>query len=226
MRATRVLLVGGLLYPLFYLVINDVVAAGRYPGYSRLAQAISELSATAAPTRGVLTAAIPIAMVLLMAFGAGVWRAAHGAPSLRAAGVLLVAHAATFPLWALSPMSSRAEMLGPIRPNDIGHLVLTALTLMFILLEAGYAASALGGWFRQYTRVTVIAVIGLGGLTALQSAQLPHGPTPWLGLVERASVGAWLLWLAVLAVVLWRQETRGPVRASPSADGPRRAAIA
>jgi hypothetical protein len=59
MRATRVLLVGGLLYPLFYVVINDVVAAGRYPGYSRLSQAISELSATGAPTTRLLTATIP-----------------------------------------------------------------------------------------------------------------------------------------------------------------------
>jgi hypothetical protein len=205
---TRVLLVLGLLYPLFYVVINDVVAAARYRDYSRLSQAISELSGTSAPTRHLLTATIPAAMGLLICFGVGVWRSAHGGASLRAAGGLLVAHATTFPLWALSPMTSREEMLGPIAPNDVGHLLLTALTLMFILLQTGFAATALGGRFRMYSRVTAIAVVVMGGLTALQSVQLPRGPTPWLGLFERASVGAWLLWLAVLALVLLRKEGR------------------
>ena len=205
---TRVLLVLGVLYALFYVVINDMVAAARYTDYSRLSQAISELSATGAPTRHLLTATIPVAMGLLMSFGVGVWRSAHGMSSLRAAGGLLVAHAATFPLWALSPMTSREEMLGPIAPNDVGHLLLTALTLAFILLETGFAASALGGRFRRYSQVTAIAVVVMGGLTALQSVRLPRGPTPWLGLFERASVGAWLLWLAVLALVLLRKEGR------------------
>jgi hypothetical protein len=203
---TKVLLAGGVLYALFYVVINDVVAASRYAGYSRLSQAISELSATGAPTRGLLTATIPLAVVLLMAFGAGVWRAARGRSSLRATGGLLMAHAATFPLWTLSPMTSRHEMIGPMSPNDVGHLLLTALTLIFILLQLGFAASGLGGRFRRYSQVTAITVLVMGGLTALSSAELPRGPTPWLGLVERASVGAWLLWLAVLALVLMRRE--------------------
>jgi hypothetical protein len=165
-------------------------------------------------------------MALLMGFGAGVWRAAHGRPSLRATGGLLAAHASTFPLWVLSPMTSREEMLGPIAPNDLGHLMLTALTLIFILLETGFAGKALGRRFRIYSGVTVVAVLGLGGLTALFSSRLPHGPTPWLGLVERGSVGAWLLWLAVLAVVLLRQEGRRPARTAPARDRPRGAATA
>lgn len=205
---TRVLLACGVLYALFYVVINDVVAASRYAGYSRLSQAISELSATSAPTRALLSATIPAAMALLMAFGAGVWRAARGRSSLRATGGLLMAHAASFPLWMLSPMTSRHEMIGPMSPSDVGHLLLTAMTLIFILLELGFAASGIGGRFGRYSQVTAVTVLVMGGLTALQSAELPRGPTPWLGLVERASVGAWLLWLAVLALVLMREEGR------------------
>ena len=32
----------------------------------------------------------------------------------------------------------------------------------------------------------------------------PYAPTPVLGIGERISIGAFLLWVAVLAVVLWR----------------------
>jgi hypothetical protein len=32
----------------------------------------------------------------------------------------------------------------------------------------------------------------------------PYAPTPVLDIAERISIGAFLLWIAVLAVVLWR----------------------
>jgi len=92
-RATllRVLLACGVLYPLVYAVANAVVAATRYEGYSRTSQAVSELSASGAPTRPFLTVMLPIFSVLMIAFGIGVWRSAHGKRALRVTGGLLVA---------------------------------------------------------------------------------------------------------------------------------------
>src|SRR5690349_19702199 len=45
----RILLVCGILAPVLYVVANDVVAAGLFPGYDRIARPVSELSATYAP---------------------------------------------------------------------------------------------------------------------------------------------------------------------------------
>ena len=44
-------------------------------------------------------------------------------------------------------------------------------------------------------------------------------PTPWLGLTERIDVGAFLLWVVVLAISLWRPGETTDVRAM-KAPGP------
>jgi hypothetical protein len=48
------------------------------------------------------------------------------------------------------------------------------------------------------------------GLLSGQVDKLAAGaPTPWMGLLERIGIGAWLLWMASVAMVLWRT-TRSP----------------
>jgi hypothetical protein len=57
-----------------------------------------------------------------------------------------------------------------------------------------------------------VAVVVFGALTAVQASTLPTGgPTPGLGLLERLSIGPWLLWMAVLAVMLIRARSAEPV---------------
>ena len=63
----RVLLACGIAYPLLYVVENDVIAATRYEGYSRMSQAISELSAKDAPTRKILAETLPFCAALMAA---------------------------------------------------------------------------------------------------------------------------------------------------------------
>lgn len=41
------------------------------------------------------------------------------------------------------------------------------------------------------------------------------GPNLVLGISERISIGAFLLWVAVLAVVLWKRPAGGPENAGP-----------
>jgi len=53
--------------------------------------------------------------------------------------------------------------------------------------------------------VTAAAALAFGALVGAQSPNLQDGkPTAWMGLFERVCVGAWLLWLVVLAVTLMR----------------------
>ena len=89
-EAQKVLLACGVVYGLVYLVTNDVVAAMVYQGYSRMDQAISELSATSAPTRAFLVVMLPVGTALLVAFGIGVWITANGNRALRVTGGLLI----------------------------------------------------------------------------------------------------------------------------------------
>ena len=107
----KALLACGVLYPLAYLVANDVMAATTYDGYSRVDQAISELSGTRAPSRGLLTAMLPVFTVLTVGFGIGVWRAAERSRPLRAAGGLLIAQGLMFPVWRKLPLSGSRTCL-------------------------------------------------------------------------------------------------------------------
>jgi hypothetical protein len=211
---SRVLLTCGVLYSLLYVIVNDVVAATLYRGYSRISQAISELSATGAPTRPLLTATLPISTILMIAFGIGVWRSARGRRALRATGVVLGTFSVTGILWLPFPMTSRDEMVkGTMAVNDVGHIVLTAVTVLFILAQIVFGAAAFGKRFRAYSLVTAATVLVFGALTGVQSSHLP-GPTPWMGLLERISIGAWLLWMVVLAVTLLRAQRPAPAHHS------------
>lgn len=203
----RALLACGVGYSLLYVIENDLVAATRYEGYSRRSQAISELSARGAATRRLLTATSPLPGALMTAFGIGVSKSASGRRPLRLTGGLLVAGGPLSLAWAPFPMSSRADIqAGAGGGNDVGHLVLSGVSSVLILSQMGSAALAFGKPFRVYSLASAAAVVVfMGLLTGRQAAKLARGePTAWMGLYERIGMGAWLLWLAVLAVILLR----------------------
>ena len=153
-RTTRIsgrqaLLACGIVYAVLYVIVNDVIAATLYDGYSRMSQAVSELSATGAPTLGFLTAVGPLFSLLLIGFGLGIWRSAHGKRSLRIAGVLVVAHGATSFLWLLGPMSQREVIAaGGATSADTLHLVLSAATGLFVAAYVATTAVGFGWVFR------------------------------------------------------------------------------
>ncbi len=102
-RAIIGLLGCGIAYPVTYVVANDVIAAARYPGYSRTDQAVSELSAAGAPTRRFLVRMLPVFTGLTVAYGIGVWKAAGRRRALRATSLVLLASGATGIAWLPFP---------------------------------------------------------------------------------------------------------------------------
>jgi hypothetical protein len=170
----------------------------------------SELSATSAPTRVFLLSMLPVGSLLLIAFGIGVWITADGYRTLRMVGGFLVAFGITGVAWLPFPMTSREDMeQGVLSPNDLGHLILSALTVRLIVVILGFGAATIHNLtFRVYSVVTVSAVLGFGAVVAMQAPKVGKGlPTPWMGLFERINVHGFMLWLAVFAVVLLRAQS-------------------
>lgn len=222
-KVRQALLVCGMLYAVLYPVVNDAIAATFYGGYSRMSQAVSELSATGAPSRPFLTAVGPIFSLLQIGFGLGMWQSAHGKRAIRIAGAVLVGHGVMSLLWIFAPMSSREVIAaGAATSADSMHLVLAAGTGLFVAAYVAAFAIAFGWLFRVYSVLTLATALVFGRL----SAQVDHleaaEPTPYMGLLERIGMGAWLLWLAVAAVVLLRRNAHHmAVAASPGvADSP------
>jgi Protein of unknown function (DUF998) len=205
----KVLLLCGIAASLLYAVANDLLAAMLYKGYSPFSQTVSELTSIGAPTRAPLLAVGVIFMGLLMAFAIGVWQSRDlGKPALRITAVLLIGYAAMQPLWLPFPMSARGQIQTTSTVTDIMHISLGLATVLFQFTAIGFGAAAFGRRFRVYSIVTLATELVFGALVFVYVPRVSAGePTPWLGVVERINIAAWMLWLAVLAVTLLRRQS-------------------
>lgn len=94
--------------------------------------------------------------------------------------------------------------------SDTLHIAFTAICEPLVMIAMGLAAAALGKWFRLYTILSIVIMLGFGALTGMGSpAMKANEPTPWLGVWERIIIGAQMLWMIVLAVVLLRRNEAG-----------------
>jgi hypothetical protein len=167
-------------------------------------------SSTGAPTHALLTVVGPVFSLLLIGFGLGIWRSAHAKRSLRIAGALVVAHGAMSFLWLLGPMSQRVVIAaGGATSADTLHLFLSAATGLFVAAYVATTAVGFGWVFRLYSVATIATALVFGLLSAQVDRIEAGAPTPYMGLLERIGIGAWLLWMVVVAMVLWRT-TRSP----------------
>ena len=213
--ARRALLACGVASSLLYVAMNAFVPMF-WESYSCASQTVSELSAIGAPTRP-LWVALGVAYTLLFAaFGAGVWASAGRSQPLRVVGAVIIASGVVGLAWP--PMHLREALAaGGGTLTDTLHLVWTAAWGLLSMLAMGFGATALGRRFRLYTVVTIVIMIAFGYLTGLDGPRIGANlPTPWIGVWERINIGAYVLWVAVLAAALLRS----------GADGPRRGASA
>ena len=180
MSLTRLLLISGIAASVLYLAMDLVAAFRLYPGYDYTSQQVSELSAI------------------------GVWRAAAGRLSLRIAAVLIGIFAVNGLLWGLvAPMHMRGT---GFTGTDTLHIAFAASAVALMLAFMVFGAAALGRGFRLFTAVVVIAMLAAGAVVSTAIPAIAAGePTPWMGLVERVSVFAPMVWMGVFAVVLMRE---------------------
>jgi hypothetical protein len=210
--ARKLLLACGVLSSLVYLSA-DVIGAMRWEGYSYLDQTISELAAIGSPSRPVTLALFTLYDVLLIPFAIGV--AMTNRRGVREAGVMLAAIAGLGAVAAFFPIHVRGYQW---TINETVHGVLTAITVFLIVSAMGLAARALPGGFRSYSMATLVATLVSGAMAGWIGRNLANDlPTPWIGVAERISVFAFLLWVAVLAIVLLNE--RRAAEASPGRDG-------
>jgi hypothetical protein len=200
---TKLLLAAGVVAPVVW-VLTDVVASLLYDGYSMKTQTISELAAIDAPTRSFALAMVLLYLALVLVFALGVWRSAAGR-GLRAIAVLLALNAA-FNL-VLTPFSSMHQRdvlaAGGGTVSDSLHLAITTTNVLTFLLVVVIGARALGARFGAYSIATLGALLLFGILTGLEGTDMSNNePTPWIGVTERISAYAYMLWSAVLAIAL------------------------
>ena len=66
--------------------------------------------------------------------------------------------------------------------------------------------------FSNYSMVTAVAIFAAGGLAAAAASRR----APFMGLAERVTIGAFMQWVFVLAIVAWRLTAAGIGPSVPS----------
>jgi membrane protease YdiL (CAAX protease family) len=212
----KMMLAFGVLAPIYYVVLYEVVAFSLYPGYDPIARPVSELTATYAPTRPVLVPLLFIFELLMVPFWIGVWRAAQGNRALRLTAGLMLGFRALALLAFPFPMVAD-EVLGA---NTIHTIIWGVLTPLLMLASIGASAAAFGKTFRLYAILTLGALIACSVWTGVLAAQINAGePVRWFGVAERALQGVWLQWVAVLALVLLRAQRTAESRQPEAPEG-------
>jgi hypothetical protein len=197
-RLRKAPLVCGIASSLLYVGV-DLLAAVLHPEYhSFRTQALSELTAVGAPTAPVARPLFLGYDALLIAFGLGVWHATGRRRTLRGVGGLLIGIALVGLVWPPMQLRGTGSVSG-----DIPHIVGAGVEVVLIAAVLVVAAPLQGRRFRRYTFATLLVFLASGAALGFQAARLAAGqPTSWLGIVERINLGAYLLWIAVLAVRL------------------------
>jgi hypothetical protein len=193
----------GVASSLLFMAMN-VVAPLRWSAYDASSQVVSELSAVGAPTRPVWVVLGLFYTVLITAFGRGVWMAAAGNRRLQLAGIFIALYGALGLIWPFAPMHARDVLAaGGGTFKDTLHIGLGAVTQVLYLLALAFAAAALGTAFRLYSIATFFILFTFA-IPTFRAVPLvgENQPTPLLGVWQRISIGVFLLWVIVLAVVL------------------------
>ena len=197
----RVLIFCGIMSSMLYVAMNIVVPM-QYEGYSVSSQAVSELSAVGAPTRSLWVGLAGIYSLLGAAFGWGIWMAAGEKRSIRIIGMSILISAVAGLFWP--PMHQREVLAaGDGSLTDTFHIVFSFFTVLMMLLAMLFGAASFGKGFRIYSMVSVVLLLVTGVLTGAAAPKMEADlPTPWMGVWERISIGVYMLWAIVLAIVL------------------------
>lgn len=191
----------GIAASLLYVAMNIFVPM-YFDGYCIADQTVSELSAIGAPTRSLWVPLGFIYSLLTLAFGWGVWQTGGHNRPLRIAGVLLFIDGVFSLYWP--PMHLRGAVFSL---TDTLHIVWSIITVMLMMLSIGFAAAGLGRRFRLYSIITLVVLVLFGTVTGLDAPLIEQNlPTPWIGVWERISIAAFMLWVAAFAIILMRSQ--------------------
>jgi hypothetical membrane protein len=196
----------GILTPLLY-VFNVVLGGALWPGYSHVRQAVSELTMAGAPNLALMDALFTIYGFLLLTFSIGFslsWGKAGNRP-LTISGAALAACAAA----GLAMKFFRQDPIGePLTFTGTMHLILAGITSLGTIFAIFFAAAGFrklpyAGSLRVFSLVMGTIVLLSGGLTAAGTTQLPAV----FGILERTTIGAFMLWLLVVSINLLKRNT-------------------
>lgn len=199
----RYLALCGMIAPILFMVMTILGGALR-PGYSHLADTISELFSPGSPNKLLLDTLHTLFAILLILFGFGVLQFINtndestrtgkiGAFLYILMGFVNIFTATIFPQ---DPWGTPATFRGQMHINLSGVIGILSI-IAFILIGIWFKRTKIIPWFGAYSFITVVAVIISTGL------YIASIDTPLMGLAERISALLGFQWTFVLALQIF-----------------------
>ena len=206
----KILLVCGILSSLLYIIMN-IVTAMMYDGYDVNSQTVSELSAIGAPTRSLWVPMGLLYGLLIIAFGYGISLSAENNRRLKIVGIIFIIDGFIGFFWP--PMHTREVLAaGGGTITDTLHIVWTCIHIPLVMLCIGFGAFAFGKKFLVYSIVTFLILMVAGIFTGIDGPKISRDlPTPWIGVWERITIAAYLVWMVVLSIILLKKQRESRV---------------
>jgi hypothetical protein len=189
----------GMSAPLVFAFMTVLGGAMR-PGYSHIADTVSELLSPGSPHRLLLAVLFTTYAVLIILFGIGMflfirsseqstWIGSLGASMLAVAGLVSVAIATVFPQdpWGSTP--SFAGEMHMMLTGAIGGLQTLSISLLGIWFHRGGISPGLA----------VFSFLTAGGVTLSAVYFLMMAGTPLMGFAERIPIFLGLMWTLLVA---------------------------
>ena len=213
MARRQTLLASGLASSLLYPAI-DLHAGLSYEGYSFYSHTISELGAIGAPHPPWLLPLFLTYNLLVVTFAVAViLEGRRSNRRLNIVGWMLLAYIGVGSGTAIFPVHVRGTATFA---DELPHIV-TGLVAIFVIVAAmAVGSSALGRGFRNFSWMTIAALLLFGALTVPFGMRLAAGqPTPGMGIVERLAYYSILAWVAGLSIALMQRARARDRRESP-----------
>jgi hypothetical protein len=204
----KLLIITGMLAPIIY--VGTVILGGLIrPGYSHIAQPVSDLMATGAPNKALLDLLFALYNLLVLIFGVSLfqWVRAENQTTRKTIGTIGAVVLLLEGLFGFITLFFPEDVGAISEATSIGklHIVfagLSALTSMFAILLMGFWFTSIPNLRRYglYSFISVIVVFVFGGLAATSVAN--HSPIG--GLLERITIGGFIQWIFVVALMMYR----------------------
>ncbi|MFC1956770.1 DUF998 domain-containing protein [Chloroflexota bacterium] len=189
----------GIIAPIFYLLMA-VIGGALILGYSHLSETVSELLVAGAPNRPLLATLMIISSVLGILFPIGLHRGINeGKGSKVGPAFLIIASVLTLftTYFPQDPGGPPVTFAGTVHVVLIIPMVILSLGAFLAFWRRLKSDSRWSG-YDKYSLVTFIIAIPLGVISAVSL------DSPYVGLLERLSVGVILQWGFFMAIKLFR----------------------
>ena len=192
----------GILSPLFYL-LHIIIGSLLWKGYNQITQPISDLTATGAPNREILTVFTSIYGVcgLIFAISAFIYLRKLKIKTINISMLLLIAMFLIVFSYGFFPEDIPGTTL---TFKGFMHLVVTGFVVPLAILSpliTGLGFRKLNNYKKLsvYSIVTSLVIFVSGGLSVAFIAN----KIPYFGIMERINIGSLELWLLVLALIIF-----------------------